>query len=518
MTAHDHEFHAGPSTEIKRDRYGRYLLPDPVSGEERSWQRVTTFIKLLADTYNLDQWRLRQASIGLSKRPDLMLMIASVAEPESKDGKADVQRAVDAAIEAAGSSTGANLGTAIHAMTETVDRGNPVPPTTPEVAAKIADYTATLERYGLVPVGEWIERVIVHPDLDVAGTADRFVRCPDGHVRVADLKTGKSVNFGQLEYSMQLAAYATAAGMWNGTGWDAMPDRLDPTTGYIIHLPAQTDEPCEVYTVDLEVGYQACRLAVDVRGARQRRGLLKKVTSLRAAEADDDRRLAVLRRCRKLDIERKAAMKAQWPKAVPALASDHQHTDAELDAIEAVLDVIDGTRVPAEVTGALRARLEALPGDLVLAVEATAKVKCVPHIERGWSQGHIDILEPLILVAENEAAERMMTRVRSLSDHDEHTIGTICAFTNVGRTVIGASNVDDLAHERVMAAIESLEVFGTLNPDPQLVVEHHGSKRDLLAAARAAAVRHSLNTPKSTAEVAADPLICSLSLVVKAES
>jgi hypothetical protein len=513
MTTLDHQFDAGPSAEIKRDRYGRYLLPDPVSGEERSWQRVTTFIKLLSDTYNLDQWRLRQASIGLSKRPDLMLMIASVADPDSKDGKADIQKAVDAAIEAAGASTGANLGTAIHAMTEAVDRGHPLPITTAEIATKIADYTATLERYGLTPVGEWIERVIVNPDLDVAGTADRFVRCADGHVRVADLKTGKTVNFGQLEYAMQLAAYANAAGMWNGTGWDAMPDRLDTATGYVIHLPAQTDEPCEVYAVDLEVGWQACRLAVDVRGARQRRGLLRKVTSLRVAEADDDRRLAVLRRCRKLDPERKAAMKAQWPAAVPGLTAQHQHTDAELDAIEAVLDVIDGTRVPAEVASALRTRMEVLPGDLMLAVEAEAKSQAVPHVERGWSAAHVDILEPLILAAENESAERHMTRVRSLAEFDESIIVDICAFTGVARSDIGRRFLDDLTHERVMAAIETLDLFGTLNPDPQLVVEHHGSKSGLLAAARTAAARHSLSAPKSTAEVVADPLICSLTLI-----
>ena len=513
MTAIDDAFAPADDFEIKRDQWGRYLLPDPVTGEERSWQRVTTFIKLLSDTYNLDQWRLRQAAIGFTKRHDLLALIASVSDPDSRNGKADIAKAVDGAIEAAGSSTGANLGTAIHAMTDAIDRGQERPSTTPDIAAKLDDYTATMGRHGLTPIPSYIERVIVNPDLDVAGTADRFVQCSDGKVRTADLKTGKSVNFGQLEFAMQLAAYANAAGLWNGSGWDAMPDNLDTSVGYIVHLPAQHDGPCEIYEVDLEVGMHACRLAVEVRNVRRRKGFLRGVDAP-VQPAGDDRRLDLLRRCRSLDVERRATMKAKWPAEIPGFTNGHRHSDMELDAIEAVLEVVDGSRVALEVTEGLVKRLQALPGDLALAVEAQAKEALVPHVAAGWSTDNVATLTPLIEAAENVSAERHMTRVRSLGEFDdEAVINQICAFTNVDRSAIGTFRIDDLTHERVMAAIETLDLYGSLIVDEAVAVEHHGSKRDLISAARAVGDRHHLDVPRSASDIAADPLLVSLTFL-----
>jgi len=841
VTAIDDAFAPADDFEIKRDRWGRYLLPDPKTGEERSWQRVTTFAKLLSDTYNLDQWRLRQAAIGLTQRPDLLALIASTPEPDTK-GKADISKAVDSAIEAAGASTGANLGTAIHAMTEALDRGHDRPKTTPEISAKLDDYIATMQRHGLRSAPSWIERVLVNPELDVAGTADRFVHCPDGHVRIADLKgldvttplptpdgwttmgavsvgdavidstgrpcavtaksevhhkdcyrvtfddgtsivadhdhrwivdkgradairrvvmttremagevfsrskqsqrhlrvpvaapidlpeadlpidpyvlgcwigdgsrsggvitnplaevwaeienrgyqlgveqayrdgdcrthtvlglrtqlrlagllghkvipdtylrssidqrldllrglmdtdgtwnkarksarfytvdkalasqvvellcslgqkpglydvertgfgltvmshdveftplhfspflarpdqiqghstshskrrivhsveptvtvptqcievdspdhsylcgekmivthnTGKSVNFGHLEFAMQLAAYATASGMWNGSGWDDMPANLDTTVGYIIHLPAQVDGPCTIHEVDLVAGIHACRLAVEVRNVRRRKGFLRGVDAP-VPEADKDRRLDLLRRCRSLDVERRAAMKAKWPAEIPGLTTDHHHSDLELDAIEAVLEVIDGTRVATEVVEALLKRVQALPGDLLLAVDHQAKEALVPHVSAGWSTDNVATLTPLIEAAENVSAERHMTRVRSLGEFDdEEIIENICAFANVGRLDVGTRTLDDLAHERVMAAIETLDLYGSLIVDEAVAVEHHGSKRDLISAARAVGDRHHLDVPRSASDIAADPLLVSLTFL-----
>jgi hypothetical protein len=512
MTALDDAFAPADDFEIKRDQWGRYLLPDPKTGEERSWQRVTTFAKLLSDTYNLDQWRLRQAAIGLTQRPDLLALIASTPEPDTK-GKADISKAVDSAIEAAGSSTGANLGTAIHAMTEALDRGHDRPKTTPEISAKLDDYIATMQRHGLRSAPTWIERVLVNPELDVAGTADRFVHCPDGKVRTADLKTSKSMNFGHLEFAMQLAAYATAAGMWNGSGWDDMPANLDTTVGYIIHLPAQVDGPCTIHQVDLVAGIHACRLAVEVRNVRRRKGFLRGVDAP-VPEADKDRRLDLLRRCRSLDVERRAAMKAKWPAEIPGLTNGHRHSDLELDAIEAVLEVVDGTRVATEVAEALLKRLQALPGDLLLAVEHQAKEALVPHVAAGWSTEDAETLEGLVSAAENASAERHMTRVRSLAEFDdEEIIENVCAFANVERLDIGSLKLDDLSHERVMAAVETLDLYGTLIVDEAVVIEHHGSKRGLISAARAAGERHGLEVPRAASDIAADPLLASLSFL-----
>lgn len=504
--------------EIKRDHLGRYLLPDPTTGQERSWQRTTTFIKLLANQYNINKWRLRMAAMGLAARPDLLALASSILDPESKDGKNDLNNLVDQAIEAAGASTGANLGTALHQLTEAVDLGHDVVAPTPELQAKIDDYRSTLERHNLEIIDNYIECVILNTDFDVGGTADRFVRCPDGAVRVLDLKTSKTMDFGHAEFSMQLACYATAHGIYNGSDWDPMPADLDLSVGYVVHLPSQLDEPCVVYSADIDYGYRACVLAVDVREVQRRKDLLRPLltaqqTTIATPPADDERRLAVLRRCRSLDVERKEQMRTQWPTDVPGLTGEHRHTDAELDAIESVLDLIDGSRVPAAVADELLNRMKALPGDLFLAVEATAKGEGVPHVERGWSEAHAERLEELTTAAENEQAERHMQRVKSLSViDDEDTYVAVAAMANVPRIDLASSRLDDLAHERIMALAELYDVCGTLEPAAEVVIDHAGGKKQLSAAARAVAKRHGLDCPRSAAEVAEQPVLAALAL------
>lgn len=503
---------AAEHIEIKRDRWGRYLLPDPTSGREQPWQRVTTFIKLLANTYNIEKWRLRQAAIGLAARPDLLALVGSTLDPDSRDGRRAIGDAVDKAVEAAGASTGANMGTALHQLTEAQDLGHDLTAPTREIATKLEDYAATLARHNLTVVPEWIERIIVSPELAVAGTADRFVRCADGKVRVADLKTGKSVDFGHVEFAMQLAAYANAAGMYNGSGWDPMPDDLDLTTGYIIHLPAAHDGPCAVHSVDIEEGWKACLLAAEVRAVQRRKGLLMPLGATTTAEpvADDERRLEVLRRCRLLDPERKVEMKTRWPAGVPGLTNGHRHTEAQLDAVEAVLDIIDGSRVDAKITGELIDKMKALPGDLFLAVEATAKTEGVPHVDRGWSTTHAERLAELITAAEIEAAERHMYRVKALAEFHEADLMAICEMAEVPRDDVGLSSLDDLTHERVIGFAETLEVFGTLAPEPDVVIDHHGGKRAFATTAKAAARRHGLAVPKSAAQAAESPALVAL--------
>ena len=53
-----------------------------------------------------------------------------------------------------------------------------------------------------------VETFVVSDDVRAAGTFDRLVRCPDGRVRVADLKSGKSEADYPLATATQLATYA----------------------------------------------------------------------------------------------------------------------------------------------------------------------------------------------------------------------------------------------------------------------------------------------------------------------
>lgn len=501
MTTLDHAF--TPQIEIKRDGYGRYLLPHPVTGEERSWQRVTTFNKLLADSYNLERWRLRKAAQGLAARPDLLALVGSVTDPDSQDGKRTLGDAVDQAMEAAGSTSAANMGTALHALTEAVDYGHDLPPCTPELAARVQQYRDTLAAHGIETVPEWIERIIVNTRLDVGGTVDRFVRCADGAVRVLDLKTGSTVHFGQLEHAMQLAAYATADGLYNGHGFDPMPAGLDLTTGYIVHLPVDGDT-CTIHEVDLLEGAAACGVATEVRHLRKSKPMRALPNPL------DKRRQELLARCRSLDPERAAKARQAWPEGVGPITGPL--TAGELDRVEAMLDVLNGPPISDDHVQALTARLEALPPDLFLWVEGEAKAVGVAHASRGWRQWEADTLATLLASAENTAAERYMQRIRSLAEFDEDGILLICEVAHASREAVGRSQLDDLGHERVMAVIELWDQFGTLAPGLDRVADHVGGKRPLISAAKAAAKRHGLTAGNSAAAVADDPVLCALAI------
>ena len=98
----------------------------------------------------------------------------------------------------------ADIGTAVHRMTEMLDRGQPV---------DAGPYEADLEAYAnaLVAAGLTVVDVecrLVCDDLEMAGTADRILDASTtGHL-VADIKTGETVDYGGLGWAAQLAAYA----------------------------------------------------------------------------------------------------------------------------------------------------------------------------------------------------------------------------------------------------------------------------------------------------------------------
>ena len=262
-----------PLPEPKRDHYGRYLLPEPETGYEKPWTRVTTVANTLADRYGLEQWAQRNTVLGIGTRPDLYaLAVASTIEDRSQ-----LNSIVKQAQEAAEASSGRNLGSALHRLTERVDRGDDLD--IPDAWKGDVDaYCKTLSDYHVKIMPDWIERIVVLPDIGVAGTFDRLVHLetPKGQPNtwtVADLKTGKDVTkYGTTEIAIQLALYANASHVWNGTGYDPMPSPIDREKGLIIHLPVGKSA-CTLYTVDIKAGWEAVQLALDVREWRKRKGL-----------------------------------------------------------------------------------------------------------------------------------------------------------------------------------------------------------------------------------------------------
>lgn len=252
---------APPAAEPARDRWGRPLVVPPGGGPAVAYQRVTTYISCLDDRWALEAWKRRQVAVGLADRPDLLLAVTA-----HRDDKRRVDRLCDDAMEAARSSAGATIGTAVHALTQLVDRGQPLPVVPDGARGDLDAYQAATRPLEVVA----IEQFGVLDGLRVAGTWDRVVEYAGRRV-VADVKTGADLSYSWREIAMQVAlysrcqAYDVATGARSDTG-------VDRRNGLVIHLPAGQGR-CDLHWLPLEAGWEGVQLARAVRDWRRRKGL-----------------------------------------------------------------------------------------------------------------------------------------------------------------------------------------------------------------------------------------------------
>ena len=260
-------------SEVPRDRWGRPLIVPPGGGEPRAYVRVSTMAKALDDTANLTKWKQRKTATGLLMRPDLQTRLAGIlanGDPDTDDdAKRELDRLCADATEAAGASSGATSGTGFHSLTEAIDRGDE-PLFVPDAdRPRLEAYRAATADYRALAA----EVFVVNDALGVAGSFDRLWLCPDGRVRVGDLKTGKSEPAYPMATATQMAMYARAKQYDPDTGerWPiyAGPHEYDPTTGLLIHLPASGG--CTVYPLNLVEGWRAARAAAEAYQLRRMR-------------------------------------------------------------------------------------------------------------------------------------------------------------------------------------------------------------------------------------------------------
>jgi hypothetical protein len=264
--------------------YDHYSIIPQDGGDPIRHVRATTVAGALEDPPSewnpLVKWYMRMCVRGLVARPDLWAL-AQVVGPDTdwKEKRALNDICADAR-KASASEGRANLGTALHKLTERLEMGatTTVPPM---FEADVLAYRTTLAALGIQVDPRYIERVCAGDAAGepIAGTVDRIVTWRKRRY-IGDLKTGKSLDFAWLKIAVQLAIYANAAALYRKAetagDWlydEPMPD-VDRLHGIVFHLPAGSGE-CTPYLVDLTVGWEAARLAVAVRSLRGRKEFAK---------------------------------------------------------------------------------------------------------------------------------------------------------------------------------------------------------------------------------------------------
>ncbi len=362
---------------IPRDRWGRYVLPDPETGEKRIFTRVTTIAGTLKDRFGLEKWDQRNIVYGMGQRPSLFAKAAAARRNDERT----LQEIADRAKEAADSLSGADLGSALHAFAERADRGEEFEIPAP-FDADIAAYRKATEAAGVVTAVGWIERVVIIPDLGVAGMIDRLSNGLWSLPRVGDLKTAADktydnvndageitsqrvvntvLTYGMADIPLQLALYAHSTHWWTGKDWAEMP-KVDQDLAMVFHIPAGQAE-CRIYEIGIAAGWEAVQLAFDIRAWRKRKDLAQLVpvfdvssATSAAGDGEDEPAVsgpatatapspssiaAVRARVEAIKAHSQQArqwLAARWPVVVPTFPKGGPRTEAELARIAEICE------------------------------------------------------------------------------------------------------------------------------------------------------------------------------------
>ena len=520
-----------------RDRWGRYLIPDPETGKPTGYTRATTFAKSVSDTFGLTKWMLRMGGLGLAQRQDLLMAIASTAPGDNKT----LDRLMEEAKDHAGAMAGATIGTALHTFTEQHDLGlNPVVPAPYD--ADVAAYAQAILDAGLTILPEHIEQIVVIPSLQVAGTLDRIVRTADGRLMIADLKTGKDVMYAMGEIAVQLALYAAAPYTFDPTTGelDAMPV-VDQETALVFHAPAGTGT-CTVLEVDITAGRSMFETITTVRDWRKRRDLHKPYISTSPSPVipsdDESARFAWLVSAVTdlVDAGHADVLAQRWPVGCPTLRQAREEgvalTSHQCDTLHrVVLEIAGDVGHPffaeaypdddALVLGSdvrvtdLKNRLGALPVDLAETVHLAATSQGVPKLTSGHARrSDIDLVTRLVIDAEEQYQGRRAQASASLATCPADVQDIVLRLAGItGPVQLTAQAAERIAHLadcyelNVLEVDDEMSVVLSANAFANLLTAHGGSKRALLDAAKEAATLCGLARPTSSTQVANDVML-----------
>ena len=246
--------------EIDRDRYGRPLVVPKTGGKPVAYTRATTIANSLDDPAALTAWKMRMAAIVLTVRSDLLLAISAAQED-----KMAINKYIEDAMEVAGASRAATIGTALHSFAEKLDLGQDIGPIPDEWAADLVAYQKATEQLNKI----FIEQFCVLDKYKIAGTPDRVVEYK-GERFIADIKTGRIDHPNNI--AIQLAIYANGSPYDIDTGRRNSWGDVNKDKAIIIHLPAGTGL-CKLVWIDIAEGWKGVQFAMKVRQWRDKKGL-----------------------------------------------------------------------------------------------------------------------------------------------------------------------------------------------------------------------------------------------------
>jgi hypothetical protein len=264
-------------------RWGQYKINHPDTGRQELWQRATTAAKIMANTFTLNQWHQRMTAKGMTMRDDLLLKVAGL---DVKADRKELNELCEEAQITAGSKISAELGTALHAITERIDMGQEVK-IPGKFQALVSLYTDTVRKSGLKIVPGMLEQTTALTQYMVAGTFDRIFQLPNGEYVIGDLKTGSSLSYGELEIEIQLAIYAHGVNThgiwdWGSKTWVDPGFKVRPDLGVIMHMPAESvleGEPrCTLQWVNLKAGWANLALSKQVEAEQRRKNRFRPFT------------------------------------------------------------------------------------------------------------------------------------------------------------------------------------------------------------------------------------------------
>lgn len=380
-------------TDFTRDRWGRPLIIPAGHTTPEPYTRASSAAKTIEDTYNLEMWARRNVVFGMAHDASLVartLAIGGTPTEWGKQTKSAVNKIAQDAATVAAAHKAADIGTAVHALTEQLDLGAPVTggPYQPDLDA----YRDAIHAANLTIHPEHVECRMACDTLRLAGTADRLVE-HNGRLIVADIKTSATVDFGGLGWSAQLAAYAHSD-LYNPADNTRQTVTIEKEWGIIIHLPAGTGT-CTLYRVDLTAGYTAATLANQVRATREQSK--KWITPLDLTRRPD----------------RRTALRARYDQLDPTAQATFRARNIDRDNLDAIEQALDGLTASDDEGGepdpvtleGLRARFDQLEQrnrKLIGTIVTESRAATVSfHLQERRTIRRADIYTGLVTLAEH---------------------------------------------------------------------------------------------------------------------